>query len=57
MAQGSHTAASSSENGAPAYSRAGLVVKPAREYAGAPPDFHPFRASQRDMKAPLSIGH
>src|SRR5215813_477544 len=35
----------SSENGAPASSRAGLVAKPAREDAGAPPDFHRFRAS------------
>src|SRR5262249_45954033 len=34
----------SSENGAPASSRAGLVAKPAREDAGAPPDFHCFRA-------------
>jgi hypothetical protein len=33
-------------------------VKPAREDAGAPPDFHRFRASQRDMQAPEKmIGH
>src|SRR5262245_651976 len=39
----------SSENGAPASSRAGFIARPAREDAGAPPDFHCFRASQRDI--------
>jgi len=46
----------SSEKGAPASSRTGLAVKPAREDAGAPPDFNCFRASQRDMNAPPKIG-
>src|SRR5262245_38227849 len=42
----------SSENGAPASSRAGFTPRPAREDAGAPPDFHCFRASQRHVKTP-----
>ena len=44
----------SSENGAPASSRAGLAVKPAREDAGAPPDFHCFRALSRKIGAVIS---
>jgi hypothetical protein len=28
-----------------------------REDAGAPPDFHRFRASQRDMQSPQRINH
>jgi hypothetical protein len=45
----------SSENSAPASSRAGGAARPAREDAGAPPDFNCFGASQRHMKAPQAI--
>src|SRR5262245_39769392 len=41
------------ENGAPASSRAGFTARPAREDAGAPPDFHSFRVSRRHMNAPV----
>jgi len=32
-----------------------FIARPAREDAGAPPDFYCFRASQRHMKAPMNM--